>query len=98
MLTSRQVLAKNILAQLGDESKVTGHDASVSGRFVSRDPVLTPATDHWFDPLLPEEPKVNRSARNVSFVMRDIVNRIYNVVCDDDYARLWRLTTGGDAE
>jgi glucose-6-phosphate isomerase len=25
-----QVLAKNILAQLGDESKVTGHDSSVS--------------------------------------------------------------------
>lgn len=31
-----QVLAKNILAQLGDESKVTGHDSSVSRTLLAR--------------------------------------------------------------
>jgi hypothetical protein len=55
---ARQVLAKNILAQLGEESKVQGHDASVSSMTLYSGAALTSCTDHWLDPLLPEEPKV----------------------------------------
>jgi hypothetical protein len=57
-LTLAQVLAKNILAQLGEESKVQGHDASVRTPQILPRTVLMSSTDHWLDPLLPEEPKV----------------------------------------
>ncbi len=63
-----QVLAKNILAQLGDASAVTGHDSSVS--ISAQEQMLdisTPLTlrilivpDHRLDPPLPKEQEVKR--------------------------------------
>ena len=53
----RQVLAKNILAQLGSESDVKGHDSSVCRCYNVR--WCADTLDYRSYPLLPEEQEVD---------------------------------------
>jgi hypothetical protein len=55
---NRQVLAKNILAQLGSESDVKGHDSSVSRLWGGVRVMYTDRLDYRSHPLLPEEQEV----------------------------------------